>query len=159
MAEMKKVLFLCTGNYYRSRFAEELFNHLARERGLGWRAESRGLNVEYGRMVNTGSFSAHAEEGLKARGVRAAGRERMPAQVRDKDVAECEVIIAIKEAEHRPLIEDKHKYAWAPRVEYWGVHDLDAAEPKEALQELEGKVRELIERLGGAGGLARDDQA
>lgn len=24
--EMKKVLFLCTGNYYRSRFAQELFN-------------------------------------------------------------------------------------------------------------------------------------
>jgi hypothetical protein len=26
---MKSVLFLCTGNYYRSRFAEELFNHRA----------------------------------------------------------------------------------------------------------------------------------
>ena len=25
----KTVLFLCTGNYYRSRFAEELFNHEA----------------------------------------------------------------------------------------------------------------------------------
>jgi len=26
---MKTVLFLCTGNFYRSRFAEEVFNHLS----------------------------------------------------------------------------------------------------------------------------------
>jgi protein-tyrosine phosphatase len=38
----KLVLFLCTGNYYRSRYAEELFNHLARAEGIGWRAFSRG---------------------------------------------------------------------------------------------------------------------
>jgi protein-tyrosine phosphatase len=30
----KIMLFLCTGNYYRSRFAELLFNHLAKQRGL-----------------------------------------------------------------------------------------------------------------------------
>ena len=42
------VLFLCTGNYYRSRFAEVLFNHVAGERGLGWRAESRGLDLAGG---------------------------------------------------------------------------------------------------------------
>ena len=39
---MKKILFLCTGNYYRSRYAEEIFNHMARNKGLPWRAFSRG---------------------------------------------------------------------------------------------------------------------
>jgi hypothetical protein len=39
----KIMLFLCTGNYYRSRFAELLFNHLAKQRGLDWQATSRGL--------------------------------------------------------------------------------------------------------------------
>jgi len=36
------VLFLCTGNYYRSRFAEFLFNALAAEAGVDWVAESAG---------------------------------------------------------------------------------------------------------------------
>jgi protein-tyrosine-phosphatase len=38
---MKRVLFLCTGNYYRSRFAELLFNYRARSTGLAWEASSR----------------------------------------------------------------------------------------------------------------------
>ena len=38
---MQTVLFLCTGNYYRSRFAEELFNHRAARDGLSWVAQSR----------------------------------------------------------------------------------------------------------------------
>ena len=40
---MKTVLFLCTGNYYRSRFAEILFNWHATQQELNWRADSRGL--------------------------------------------------------------------------------------------------------------------
>ena len=44
MAQRKQkfVLFLCTGNYYRSRFAESLFNSVAGKMGLPWRASSRG---------------------------------------------------------------------------------------------------------------------
>ena len=32
----KTILFLCTGNYYRSRFAEVLFNSVAGKMGLPW---------------------------------------------------------------------------------------------------------------------------
>ena len=53
------VLFLCTGNYYRSRFAEVLFNHLARERGSCWRAESLGLDLAIG-VNNVGPISPPA---------------------------------------------------------------------------------------------------
>jgi protein-tyrosine-phosphatase len=45
------ILFLCTGNYYRSRFAEVLFNSVADKMGLPWRAASRGLALERGVRV------------------------------------------------------------------------------------------------------------
>ena len=44
----KVVLFLCTCNYYRSRFAEIVFNHKARKAGLDWQATSRGLARSFG---------------------------------------------------------------------------------------------------------------
>ena len=42
---MKKILFVCTANIYRSRFAEEVFNSLAINRGASLRAFSAGLKV------------------------------------------------------------------------------------------------------------------
>ena len=39
----KRVLFICSGNYYRSRLAEILFNHAAAAAGLAWEAGSRCL--------------------------------------------------------------------------------------------------------------------
>jgi protein-tyrosine-phosphatase len=40
---MKTRLFLCTGNFYRSRFAEIFFNWHAEQLEIPWRAYSRGL--------------------------------------------------------------------------------------------------------------------
>jgi len=62
--KVKTVLFLCTGNYYRSRFAEELFNHHAERAGLDWTAQSRGLALERG-AHNVGPISPVALHGLK----------------------------------------------------------------------------------------------
>ena len=45
---MKVVLFLCTGNYYRSRYAEEMFNLIAPAECPGWTAVSRGIAVDLG---------------------------------------------------------------------------------------------------------------
>jgi hypothetical protein len=45
---MRKLLFLCIANYYRSRFAEMLFNHLAVQCQLNWVADSRGIATVLG---------------------------------------------------------------------------------------------------------------
>jgi protein-tyrosine-phosphatase len=62
--KLNTVLFLCTGNYYRSRFAEELFNHHADRAGLSWIAHSRGLALERG-AHNVGPISQFALHALK----------------------------------------------------------------------------------------------
>jgi protein-tyrosine phosphatase len=60
----KVVLFLCTGNYYRSRFAECLFNAVAGRMGLPWRAVSNGLALERG-VDNVGPMAVAAIQAPK----------------------------------------------------------------------------------------------
>ena len=146
--DWKTVLFLCTGNYYRSRFAEIVFNDLARHRGLAWRADSRGLAV--GRCAtNVGPISRHAWEGLKSRGLEADADGRFPLQVTDADLGGADLVVAVKEAEHRPLLSLLFP-DWVDRVEFWHIDDLDCAEPCEALSVLEEHVGSLVERLQSA---------
>jgi protein-tyrosine-phosphatase len=64
---MSKLLFLCTGNYYRSRFAELLFNAMAATHALPWQAFSRGLAIDKG-VNNVGPMSPLAIDALRALG-------------------------------------------------------------------------------------------
>jgi hypothetical protein len=64
--KQQTVRFLCTGNYYRSRFAEILFNSVAGKLGLRWRASSRGLALERG-VNNVGPMAVSAITALEAR--------------------------------------------------------------------------------------------
>ena len=77
---VRKVLFLCSGNYYRSRYAEELFNHHAREVDLAWAAFSRGL-AEKGSTENVGPMSRFALAALQAKTIMPEGMARYPARV------------------------------------------------------------------------------
>src|SRR5438876_5201878 len=61
--EKKTILFLCTGNYYRSRFAESLFNAVAGQMRVPWRASSRGLALERG-TGNVGPMAVSAIDAL-----------------------------------------------------------------------------------------------
>jgi protein-tyrosine phosphatase len=140
---MKTVLFLCTGNYYRSRFAEIFFNWHAGQRGMAWRAESRGLALH---AANVGPISWHTFEHLTTRGILSDTFTRFPEAVVDADFAAAHRIIAVKEAEHRPLV-DLRFAKWRDRVEYWHVHDVDCALPIETIAHLEREVLRLLEQL------------
>ncbi len=145
----RTVLFLCTGNYYRSRFAEALFNALARREGLSWLAESRGLALERG-VNNVGPISADTVEALARLGFPLEAAPRLPWPVGEGDFRRADLVIAVKGEEHRPLLLDRHP-AWVEVVEYWDVHDVDFAPAREALPALEARVRALIRRLRRAG--------
>ena len=62
------------------------------------------------------------------------------------DLAEADLIIAVKEAEHRALMAEQFPL-WKDRIEYWHVDDLDCAEAHEALPHLENQIHALVERL------------
>jgi protein-tyrosine phosphatase len=141
----RTVLFLCTGNYYRSRFAEILFNAVAEKAGVGWQATSRGLAIEWC-IDNVGPMSVHTTRRLGALGVSTERYLRLPLQVSESDLARADLIVALKEAEHRPMLQERHP-TWVDRVEYWHVHDLDFAAACDALAEIERHVHGLAARL------------
>ncbi|PAY06923.1 MULTISPECIES: low molecular weight phosphatase family protein [Bradyrhizobium] len=145
MTAMKRVLFLCTGNYYRSRYAEELFNHLARAGQLAWRAFSRGA-AERGSPDNVGPMSVFADDRLRAGGIVPEGATRHPRPCSLADFDDVDLVIALKEAEHRPLIERRFPEV-AGRVTYWHVDDIDVAHPSVALAMLDAHVRALVSSL------------
>jgi protein-tyrosine phosphatase len=140
----QKVLFLCTGNYYRSRFAEMLFNAKSADFGLqDWIADSRGLAVNAGNPGPIAKVSVLKMIELK---LKPTNHERYPLSATATDFETSNLIIALKEKEHRPLMR-RHHPAWEKKIEYWHVHDLDCATPEEALPEIEGLVLKLMRSL------------
>lgn len=148
---MKVVLFLCTGNYYRSRFAEELFNFLAPAKCPGWVAASRGIAVDLG-SNNVGPIAAQTVRALHQRGVSFDLQgARTPRQVTLLDLNDANHIVALKYAEHLPLLK-KRFLPWftmndISRIEYWDVHDIDVMAPEAALPLIEERLDDLMTRL------------
>ncbi len=143
---VRTVLFLCSGNYYRSRYAEGLFNQLVADRAPQWRAESGGLKIDVTRTKNVGPLSPLTLEAFKQRAIPHTDPLPFPRQVTLEDLTSATLVIALKEAEHRALMRANFP-EWEHRVTYWHVHDLDQASPEQTLGDIDELVRKLVDDL------------
>jgi protein-tyrosine phosphatase len=150
-SELGRVLFLCSGNYYRSRHAEIYFNWLAACKGAAWRAASRGLELS---DSNLGFVSAHTAARVAALAIDWDFEQRPPAAVSKSDFSMAHHVVAVKGAEHRAMIARAYP-EWLAQVEFWEIHDLDCAAPQVALPELEREVEGLLDRLLTRGAMSK----
>lgn len=141
----RQLLFLCTGNYYRSRFAEELFNSLALQAGCGWQASSRALAESLANR-NVGPISPHTLAGLAARQIDVPFPRRFPRALQSYELEAAQHVVALNEREHRPMIAERFPER-VNSIEYWAFEDVDVATPAEMLPLLESAVQELFRRL------------
>ena len=148
MQEPKIILFLCTGNYFRSRFSEELFNHWAARMGLDWHAESRGLMEDMSSLKaqNIGRISRHTLEALEMRGIRPRTAGRWPQSVTRAEIEYAHRTIALKEDEHRPMMERRFPDL-VEVVEYWSVDDIDILPPQHGIAQAEERLLKLVQQL------------
>lgn len=142
---MADVLFICTGNFYRSRFAEAVFNHRAEELGLAERAVSRGLATH---LVD-GDISPYTARALTERAIPLHRTSYTPTPLTVIDFTRARHVIALDDDEHRPMIAGRFPQ-FLPRVTFWSVSDLPGSSPEVALPTIERNVLELIERLRAA---------
>ena len=78
--------------------------------------------------------------------ISARGADRFPQQCTVDDLANADFVVAVKEAEHRPLMRERFA-EWEHRLDYWNIHDVEDAAPADALKLLAQEVRMLLLRL------------
>ena len=146
---MKTILFLCTGNYYRSRFAEIYFNDRARRQPLSWRANSLGIQRDFTGNGNVGPISANTLRYLEQWGIEATGEslERMPKRVEREDFDQYDLVIAVSRAEHEPMLAELWESALVGKVKFFDVEDVHLEAPETAIPRLKTHLDALINSL------------
>lgn len=121
-----EVLFLCTGNYYRSRLSEMLFRYHAERTGLNWQSDSKGL---LRRTVHQG-LSPSAVRYLEKLGLaEMAALPRPPEVASLDDLLRVRLVVALNRDEHEPLLRERFGHVpvqleQAGRLRYWNVFDV-----------------------------------
>ncbi len=136
---MNRLLFLCSGNYYRSRFAEEVFNFKARSGN--WRADSRGLRLN---PNNVGPIAEVVLKRLARLEVKPINAGRAPEAVKEADLEDAALVIAMSEQEHYPLMRRMFP-TYADQITYWDVEDTGRMPPDLAFRKIELLVDQLID--------------
>jgi protein-tyrosine phosphatase len=87
--------------------------------------------------------------------ITARGADRFPRKCTVDDLASADFVVAVKEAEHRPLMREQFA-EWEHKPDYWNIDDVEDAAPADALRLLAQDVWTLLLRLGGARQLGAD---
>ncbi len=143
--KMKTILFVCTGNYYRSRLAELYFNQLAQKHKLPWKALSVGTEADQGH--NEGPISIHTIEACAEFNIPLAKPYRFPEQIAKGHLTEASTIILLNEEEHLPYLQSKFPDHINSNITSWKILDIDYEKPETAIQALMIKVDDLVETL------------
>jgi protein-tyrosine phosphatase len=147
MFQVPAVLFICTGNIFRSRFAEAVFNHRAEAAGLGWCAFSRGLDPE---VTDFDGISNHLRDALDSRGIALQNTAATKNALTAEDLEMTRLIIALSENEHRPVVADRFP-DWIEQFNYWDIADHDRLAQEDAATVIEREVVTLIAEIAAAG--------
>src|SRR5918997_2532697 len=86
--QTKQILFVCTANVCRSPMAEAIFNALAEEGGLAWRAASAGVAALEGEDITPNARAALEEVGIYT-------REHRARQVDEAMLGEADLVLVM----------------------------------------------------------------
>ena len=146
--EKKKILFVCTANICRSPMAEAMFNALAEDKGLAFRAESAGVRALVDEEIAPDARAALEETGIYSEGHRAR-------QVSEKMLEEAELVLVMG-PRHVATLQGRFKDLQQGKVYALPEYALGAS-AEEGIPDPYGytmtayraSVRQLLECVGG----------
>ena len=140
---MSKVLFVCTANIHRSRFAEEAFNYLCEIHNKNHHAFSAGLRV--------GDYSARkiyypALKNLKAFNIVPLRPNDLSKHIKDVELEDYDKIICMDEIEHKPMVDSDPQFS-NYNFEYWNITDIPKVDSDVSLPMCYKKVENLFNEM------------
>ena len=135
-----KVLFVCTWNIHRSRFAEEVFNYLAKKSNDKHQAFSAGFRF------GSNSFRTiyyPALDNLKKLNIVPLRPNDFSKHIDDVDLFNYDRIICMDEGEHKPMVLANPNLQ-NDLFEYWNIIDEPKMKSELSLQKCYQKVENLL---------------
>ena len=138
------VLFVCDGNYYRSRFAAAYLKYKANRLHLPLTVTSRGVKtyVHRGKTV-----SPLALKELQRRGIPADYAAGVPTPLTNDDLRNADRIIAMTRASQESAMRQLSTGQSMPKTEYWEIDDDETA-----CGRLAQRIDQLVTELSAAKG-------
>ena len=139
---MQKILFVCTANIFRSRFSEEVYNHLAANTNLSSQAFSAGLMVGH---YKTRTIYSPALEKLKLLNIIHKRKDELSIHINDLDLKQFDQVICLDKSEHQPMVR-KNKNLTNLNIEYWDIVDEPLVSRDISLPQCYKRVEKLVNR-------------
>jgi protein-tyrosine phosphatase len=148
MINMKNYLFICTGNFYRSRFAESYFNFLCIKYNLSYRAKSAGLKPYLAdeKAAEEGEISILAKNKLDALGISKDYYDKNREELTEEMLQNSDIIIAMDEDEHFSMIKNSFPN-YLKKVIFYGAKDIEYCDHHIALNYIKKMIEEEVFNL------------
>ena len=132
------VLFICTGNFYRSRFAEIYYNHKCVDQPD--KASSRGFEVF--RARNEGPVSPHTLRYLRILDI-PQNTLRFPVQLTENDLLTADQVVLMDATEHVPMLQKYFPKSNIKKITLWSFRDVEFDTPEVVLP----AIREAVDQM------------
>ena len=144
---VKKILFLCTGNYYRSRYAEAYMKHLSSLLKLGVDCTSAGFEISKADKLSNmyGEISPFTKKRLVDQQIFNLASE-IRTELNNSLLLMSDKIIIIDKEEHTKYLCD-YSAIKDMDVVYWNAKDIQDWAPKITLDLIEINCQNLASEI------------
>lgn len=142
---MTKLYFICMGNYYRSRLAEELTRHYAREHDLEIKVDSGGLS-RIPNPNNPGTIAKATLRYLQEKQVEGENIGRFPKNCTIEDVYTADIVICTDKEEQLDLFKQQFP-DYQGQIIGWSARDIQYDPLMDTPGIIDKHVQDLIRNL------------